>query len=102
MAAEAAGWAYRTEDPAWAGSTALTAGASADPVMLRGHTRIASLLALPAEVFADAEIRKRVGPWFGSSPYPPDHPGRAAVLGALDASEPHSNTTSTPLEGALS
>jgi 2-polyprenyl-6-methoxyphenol hydroxylase-like FAD-dependent oxidoreductase len=102
MAAEAAGRAYRTEDPAWAGSTALAAGASADPVLLRAHTRIASLLALPAEVFADAEIRERVGPWFGSSPYPPDHPGRAAVLGALDASEPHSNTTSTPLEGALS
>ncbi|HEY5788413.1 MAG TPA: FAD-dependent oxidoreductase, partial [Microlunatus sp.] len=88
MAAEAAGQAYRTDDPAWAGSTALVAGSRADPVLLRAYTRIASLLALPSEVFADPGIRTRVGPWFGSSPYPPDRPGRGALISALDRTRP--------------
>lgn len=100
MAAEAAGQPYRTDDPAWAGSTALAAGALADPVLLRAHARIASLVALPADVFADPEVRRRVGPWFGSSPYPRGRPGRAALLEALDTPHPHTHTT--PLEGALS
>jgi 2-polyprenyl-6-methoxyphenol hydroxylase-like FAD-dependent oxidoreductase len=99
MAAEAAGHPYRTDDPTWAGSTALVAGAQTDPVLLRAYTRIASLLALPAEVFADPEIRARVGPWLGSSPYPPGRPGRAALRQALDS---RPLTSSTPLEGALS
>jgi hypothetical protein len=97
MAAEAAGQPYRTDDPAWAGSTALVAGARDDPVLLRAHTRIASLLALPSEVFADPEIRNRVGPWFGSSPYPPDRPGRAALLDALDTP----SAVVRPTQGAL-
>ena len=98
MAAEAAGQPYRTDDPAWAGSTALVAGAREDPMLLRAHTRIASLLALPAEVFADPEIRARVGPWFGSSPYPPDRPGRAALIDAITAP----STVSLTAQGALS
>ena len=98
MAAEAAGQPYRTDDPAWAGSTALVAGAPEDPVLLRAHTRIASLLALPAEVFADPEIRARVGPWFGSSPYPPDRPGRTALIDAITAP----STVSLTAQGALS
>ena len=99
MAAEAAGEPYRTDDPAWAASTALVTGARDDPVLLRAYTRIASLLALPAQVFADPEIRARVGPWLGSSPYPPDRPGRAALLEALDHARP---LLPTPLQGVLS
>ena len=99
MAAEAAGQPYRTDDPAWAASTALVTGARDDPVLLRAYTRIASLLALPAQVFADPEIRARVGPWLGSSPYPPDRPGRAALLEALDHARP---LLPTPLQGVLS
>ena len=98
MAAEASGLHYRTDDPAWAGSTALVAGARDDPVLLRAHTRIASLLALPAEVFADPEVRTRVGPWFGSSPYPPDRPGRTALIDAITAP----STVSLTAQGALS
>jgi 2-polyprenyl-6-methoxyphenol hydroxylase-like FAD-dependent oxidoreductase len=102
MAAEAAGQPYRTDDPAWAGSTALVAGARTDQLLLRAHTRIASLLALPGEVFADPEIRAHVGPWFGSSPYPPDRPGRAALLDALTGSTTSSTTTTRTPQGALS
>ena len=98
MAAEAAGRPYRTDDPAWAGSTALVAGARDDPVLLRAHTRIASLLALPTEVFADPEIRAHVGPWFGSSPYPTDRPGRTALLDALTTP----STVSLTAQGAPS
>ena len=98
MAAEAAGLTYRTDDPAWAASTALVAGARHDPVLLRAYTRIASLLALPAEVFADPEVRALVGPWFGSSPYPPDRPGRAALIDAITAP----STVSLTAQGALS
>ncbi len=98
MAAEVAGQPYRTDDPAWAGSTALVAGAQDDPVLLRAHTRIASLLALPAEVFADPAIRARVGPWFGSSPYPLDRPGRSALLDALTTP----STLPLTAQGALS
>ncbi len=102
MAAEASGQPYRTDDPAWAGSTALVAGARADPLLLRAHTRIASLLALPGEVFADPEIRARVGQWFGSPPHPPDRPGRAALLDALTGSTTSSTTTTRTPQGALS
>lgn len=84
LAAEAAGQPYRTDDPAWAASTALVAGTRADPVLLRAYNSIASLLALPAEVFADPDVRARVGPFFGSSPYPPERPGRADLLAALE------------------
>lgn len=83
MTAQATGRTYRTDDPAWAGSTALAAGAREDPLLLRAHSAIASLLATPAEVFADPAIRERVGPWFGSPLCPPDRPGRAALLDAI-------------------
>lgn len=102
MAAEAAGQPYRTDDPAWAGSTALVAGASTDPLLLRAHATIASLLALPAEVFADPEIRAHVGPWFGSPPHPPDRPGRAALLDALTGTTTSRTTTTRTPQGALS
>lgn len=99
LTAEAAGRPYVTDDRGWLGSTALLAGARGDPALLRAHSMIASMSALPSEVFADPEIRARVGPWFGSSPYPPDRPGRAALFDAI-------TRTSVPLspsfEGALS
>ena len=89
MRAQAAGEVYHTSDPAWAGSSALAAGARTDPVLLRAHSMIASLLATPAEVFADPEIRAHVGPWLGYPLCPPDRPGRAALLDAI-------SRTSTP------
>lgn len=90
MRAQAAGEVYRSDDPAWMGGSALAAGARADPVLLRAHSMIASLLATPAEVFADPEIRARVGPWFGSPLCPPDRPGRAALLDAISRTSPPS------------
>ena len=99
LAAEATGQSYVTDDRGWLGSTALLAGARGDPVLLRAHSMIASMSALPAEAFADPEIRARVGPWFGSSPYPPDRPGRAELLAAITRT-PLSSPPS--LEGALS
>jgi len=103
LAAEAAGQPYVTDDRAWLGSTALQAGARGDPVLLRAHSMIASMSALPAEVFADPEILSRVGRWFGSSPYPPDRPGRAALVEALDRTPSISSPSpSTTMQGALS
>jgi hypothetical protein len=99
MAAEAAGRTYVTDDPAWAASTALAAGLLGDPVLLRAYQEIGCVLTLPPDVFADPEIRARIGPWFGCSPYPPDRPGRTALLDALDRTPP---SPSRPLEGALS
>lgn len=93
MTAQAAGRSYRTDDPAWAGSSALAAGARSDPLLLRAHSRIASLLATPAEVFADPELRARIGPWLGSPLCPPDQPGRTALLEAIEANSRTSNTS---------
>ncbi|MFT4166999.1 MAG: hypothetical protein QM650_17315 [Microlunatus sp.] len=105
LAAEAAGRPYVTDDRAWLGSSALAAGARGDPVLLRAYSMIASMSDLPADVFADPDILGRVRRWFGSSPYPPDRPGRAALVEALDRSHSHSTTstsaTSTTLQGAL-
>ena len=103
LAVEAAGRPYVTADRAWLGSTALLAGARGDPVLLRAHSMIASMSALPAEVFADPETLDRVGRWFGASPYPPDRPGRAALVEALDRTPSTSTlTTSITRQGALS
>jgi len=84
MAAETAGVAYRTDDPSWAASSALATGLRTDPVLLRAYQEIAGALALPREVFADPGLRQRLGPWFGSVPYPAGHPGRAALISAID------------------
>lgn len=103
LTAEASGRPYVTDDRAWLGSTALMAGALGDPVLLRAHSRIASMSALPAEVFADPDILGRVGRWFGSSPYPPDRPGRAALVEAIDRTHSlaSARATSTTVQEAL-
>lgn len=103
MAAEADGVTYRTDDPAWAASSALVAGARTDPLLLRAHSKIASLLGPPAEVFADSELRTRLGPWFGSPSRQPERPGRTALLDALTgASTTSMNATTRTPQGALS
>ena len=75
---------YRTDDPAWAASSALAVGLREDPVLLRAYHEIGGVLALPADVFADPDLRNRLGPWFGSSAYPADRPGRSALLDAIE------------------
>jgi 2-polyprenyl-6-methoxyphenol hydroxylase-like FAD-dependent oxidoreductase len=105
MAAEAAGHPYRTDDPAWAASSALAAGLREDPVLLRAYQEIGSVLAVPGDLFADPELRARLGPWFGSPAYPADRPGRAALIDALDGSStsyPSTSHPSTSLQGAQS
>lgn len=91
--AEAAGISYRTDDPSWAASSALATGLRSDPVLLRAYHEIAGVLALPGEVFADSNLRQRLGPWFGSAPYPTDHPGRAALLDAIGTISRTSSTS---------
>lgn len=83
LRAEAAGGLYRTDDPAWAMSLALQAGADRDPLLPRAATRIAGVLAQPAEVFADPEIRSLAAHHLGERPAP--RPSRAEVLAALAA-----------------
>ena len=100
LTAEAAGETYRTDDPAWAASSALAAGLREDPVLLRAYHEIGGVLALPTDVFADPVLRSRLGPWFGSPAYPADRPGRAALIDALDRCA--TSYSSTSLQGALS
>ena len=113
LAAEATGQPYRSDDPAWAASSALTAGLREDPALLRAYHEIAGALALPDDLFADPGLRARLGPWFGLSPYPADRPGRSTLLDAIarrgadlpDAAASRAAATPTrsnPLEGALS
>jgi 2-polyprenyl-6-methoxyphenol hydroxylase-like FAD-dependent oxidoreductase len=113
LAAEAAGLPYRTDDPAWAASSALAVGLREDPVLLRAYHEIGGVLALPADLFADPRLRDRLAPWFGSEPYPADRPGRSALLDAIErrgVDLPDMNahrtattpTRSNPLQGALS
>lgn len=83
LAAEATGVPYRTDDPAWAASRALAAGVMHDPELLRAHVRIASLLDTPTEVFADAALRARLGPYFAAPAYPADRLGRPTFLAAI-------------------
>ena len=101
MSAQAGGEVYRSNDPAWLGSSALAAGARTDPMLLRAHATIASLLATPAEVFADPEIQARVGPWLGSPLCPPDRPGRAALLDAISSTSAPSHPDSNVFERTL-
>jgi hypothetical protein len=83
LRAEASGESYRPDDPDWAMTVALRTGAQLDPVLARGSSRIGGLLAGPAEVFADAEVRDRVGHYLGGPAHPPGGPSRPDLLSAI-------------------
>lgn len=84
--ADRLGVPYRPDDPAWAMTTALGAGAaSGDPVLARAHARIAGLLAEPAEVFTAPEVQRRLGPHLAGPRYPVGGPTRSDIERALEA-----------------
>lgn len=57
---EVEGRPYETDDPAWAMTTALMAGATRDPVLARAQQRIAQMLDLPPQVVSDPDVFERV------------------------------------------
>src|SRR4051812_43379381 len=60
MAADAAGTAYRTDDPRWPMSKALFAAGLVDPDLARGYTSIAAFIATPEEVLGGAGVIDRI------------------------------------------
>ncbi|MBK8445810.1 MAG: FAD-dependent monooxygenase [Micropruina sp.] len=91
LKAEAAGVPYSTDDAGWAMTTALRLGAEHDPVLARASSGIGGLLATPAEVFADPDVRNRAGRHLGG-PAHLDGPTRADLLSALAGTPPTSPT----------
>lgn len=89
--ADIAGVPYATDDPTWAMTTALLAGASGDPVLARTSARVAGLLVTPRDALSDPDVGRRLGPWLGGLRYPGDGPTREDLLHALAAT-----TAATP------
>jgi 2-polyprenyl-6-methoxyphenol hydroxylase-like FAD-dependent oxidoreductase len=87
MNAELDGAPYRTDDPTWSMTTALMKGARHDPVLVRAHSRIASLLATPPEVMTDPAVQTRLRPHFDAPRYPADDCTRGDLLRAVRAAE---------------
>jgi 2-polyprenyl-6-methoxyphenol hydroxylase-like FAD-dependent oxidoreductase len=83
--ADREGTTYRPEDPRWAMSTALSNGACTDPVLARAHSRLAALLAEPAEVLSDPDVQRRLAPHLAGPRYAGTGPSRADVERALAA-----------------
>jgi flavin-dependent dehydrogenase len=84
MDAAIAGAAYEPEDPAWAVTRALGAGAREDPVLVRALSLIAGVQATPRELLADPALFARIRPYLGRSHYAPGA-GRAELLAAVRA-----------------
>lgn len=80
MQAEIEGVPYAPADQSWSMTTALLRGAAKDPVLARAASRIGAMLALPPEVFADPQVRERIGPFTGSTSHPTSGPSRADLL----------------------
>ena len=80
--ADAAGVPYEPEDPAWAMTRALGAGARTDPVVARALAAIASVQALPAEVLGDPAVLGRAAAFLGRPHYAPGA-SRAELLAAV-------------------
>jgi hypothetical protein len=77
---------YETDDPGWAMTRALTAAGPVDPEAVRMGTAIGSLLATPAELFADPAVAGRImREGAGAPQYPLPGPDRAGLLAALEA-----------------
>ncbi|MCU7728497.1 FAD-dependent monooxygenase [Actinoplanes sp. KI2] len=84
MAADAAGTAYRTDDPRWPMSKALFAASLVDPDLARGYTSIAAFIATPDEVFGGAGVAERViALGMGAPQYPLPGATRGELLAAL-------------------
>jgi 2-polyprenyl-6-methoxyphenol hydroxylase-like FAD-dependent oxidoreductase len=85
IAGDIRGVPYETDDPAWAMTRALVGAAAVDQDAVRMGTRIGTLLATPAEVFADpAEAGRIMTLGAGAPQYPLPGPTRAELLAALD------------------
>ena len=80
--ADAAGVPYEPEDPAWAMTRALGAGARTDPVVARALAAIASAQALPAEVLGDPTVLGHAAAFLGRPHYAPGA-SRAELLAAV-------------------
>jgi len=80
--ADAAGVPYEPEDPAWAMTRALGAGARTDPVVARALAAIASVQALPAEVLGDPAVLGHAAAFLGRPHYAPGA-SRAELLAAV-------------------
>ena len=80
--ADAAGVPYEPEDPAWAMTRALGAGARTDPVVARALAAIASVQALPAEVLGDPAVLGQAAAFLGRPHYAPGA-SRAELLAAV-------------------
>jgi flavin-dependent dehydrogenase len=75
---------YRTDDPGWAMAQALTAAGAVDPEAVRMGTSIGSLLATPAQLFADPAVAGRImRAGAGAPQYPLPGPDRAELLAAM-------------------
>lgn len=76
---------YQTDDPGWAMTQALTAAGAVDPEAVRMGTSIGSLLATPAQLFADPAVAGRImRAGAGAPQYPLPGPDRAGLLTALE------------------
>jgi 2-polyprenyl-6-methoxyphenol hydroxylase-like FAD-dependent oxidoreductase len=80
--ADAAGVPYEPEDPAWAMTRALGAGARTDPVVARALAAIASVQALPAEVLGDPAVLGHAAAFLGRPHFAPGA-ARAELLAAV-------------------
>jgi 2-polyprenyl-6-methoxyphenol hydroxylase-like FAD-dependent oxidoreductase len=75
---------YVTDDPGWSMTRALTAAGAVDPEAVRMGTAIGSLLATPAELFADPAVAGRIMQEGAGAPqYPLPGPDRAGLLAAV-------------------
>ena len=85
MEAAAVGSVYRPDDPGWARTCALWAGARQDPVLARTLATIGSVLATPAEALADPVLVERLRPHLGR-PHLAPGPDRAELIATVRAS----------------
>jgi 2-polyprenyl-6-methoxyphenol hydroxylase-like FAD-dependent oxidoreductase len=75
---------YLTDDPAWAMTRALTRATAGDGDTVRMGTTLGSLLATPAQLFADPAVAGRVMRLGADTPqYPLPGPDRAKLLAAI-------------------
>jgi 2-polyprenyl-6-methoxyphenol hydroxylase-like FAD-dependent oxidoreductase len=85
MDGDASGIPYETDDPGWAMTRALAAAGAVDPDALRLGTTIGSLLATPAQLFADRAVAARIMQLGAGAPqYTLPGPDRAGLLAALE------------------
>ena len=96
LLAECRGVDYRSDEPGWAMTVALRTGALHDPLLARASSRIGGMIATPAELFADAEVRARTVRYLGEPAHPVAGPNRAALLAAIAGTPQTSPTGEEP------